>query len=129
MLLDDKYKAKVSDFGTSRSITIEQTHLTTLVQGTFGYLDPEYFQSSQFTDKSDVYSFGVVLAKLLTGKKPICSIRSQEEKSLATHFILSLQESRLFDILDARVVKEGGEEEILALSNLAYRCLNLNGRT
>ena len=128
ILLDDKYRAKVSDFGMSRSISIEQTHLTTIVQGTFGYLDPEYFQSSQFTNKSDVYSFGVVLAELLTGQKPIWSTRSQEEKSLATHFILSLQESRLFDILDARVVKEGGKEEILGLAHLAYRCLNLNGK-
>uniref|UniRef100_F6GTG9 Protein kinase domain-containing protein n=1 Tax=Vitis vinifera TaxID=29760 RepID=F6GTG9_VITVI len=125
---DDKYKAKVSDFGTSRSISIDQTHLTTIVQGTFGYLDPEYFQSSQFTEKSDVYSFGVVLVELLTGQKPISSTRSPEEKSLATHFILSLQESRLFDILDARVVKEGRKEDIMTFAKLAGRCLNLNGR-
>lgn len=54
VLLDDKFSAKVSDFGTSISIPYDQTHLTLTVQGTFGYIDPEYFQSNRFTDKSDV---------------------------------------------------------------------------
>ena len=128
ILLDDKYRAKVADFGTARSITIDQTHLTTVVQGTFGYLDPEYFQSSQFTEKSDVYSFGVVLVELLTGEKAISSTRVQESKSLATYFIHSMEENNLFDILDARVVKDAEKEEIIAVANLAKMCLNLNGK-
>ncbi|GMY18798.1 wall-associated receptor kinase-like 22 isoform X5 [Fagus crenata] len=128
ILLDDKYRAKVADFGTARSITIDQTHLTTVVQGTFGYLDPEYFQSSQFTEKSDVYSFGVVLVELLTGEKAISSTRAQESRSLATYFIHSMEENNLFDILDARVVKDAKKEEIIAVANLAKMCLNLNGK-
>ena len=126
ILLDDKYRAKVSDFGSSRSMAIDQTHLTTNVQGTFGYLDPEYFQSSQFTDKSDVYSFGVVLVELLSGKKPIISSTSQETRSLATHFIVLMEENRLFDILDVQVKEDCLEEEIMAVANLAKRCLNVS---
>ncbi|KAL8154800.1 hypothetical protein AgCh_000236 [Apium graveolens] len=120
ILLDEKYRAKVADFGTSRSLAIDQTHLTTRVHGTFGYMDPEYFQSSQFTDKS---------VELLTGQKSILAPISDEEgRSLATHFILAIKENRIFDILDPQLVEEGRKEEITTFANIAYRCLNLNGR-
>ncbi|XP_062079186.1 wall-associated receptor kinase-like 6 [Humulus lupulus] len=131
ILLDEKFRAKVADFGTSRTISLEQTHLTTLVYGTFGYLDPEYFQSSQFTDKSDVYSFGVVLVELLTGQKAISATRSEEEgRSLATYFMMTMEEksSKLFDILDGQVLKDAPKEEILIVVDIAKRCLHLNGR-
>ncbi|KAI3747262.1 hypothetical protein L6452_09715 [Arctium lappa] len=128
ILLDDEYKAKVSDFGTSRFVSIDQTHLTTIVIGTFGYLDPEYFQSSQFTEKSDVYSFGVVLAELLTGERPIFLTRFGENISLATHFLLAMEEGHVMSIFDAKVIKEGTRDELLAVANLAMRCLNLNGK-
>ncbi|KAG6657221.1 hypothetical protein CIPAW_04G075000 [Carya illinoinensis] len=128
ILLDEKYRAKIADFGISRYVTIDQTHLSTLVHGTFGYVDPEYFQSSQFTNKGDVYSFGVVLAELLTGEKAISSTGKRDAKSLATFFVSSMEGNNLFDILDSQVLKEAEKEKIITVANLAKRCLNLKGR-
>ncbi|TYG94971.1 hypothetical protein ES288_A11G230500v1 [Gossypium darwinii] len=129
ILLDEKFKEKVSDFGTSRSISIDQTHLTTHVHGTFGYLDPEYFQSSQFTKKSDVYNFGVVLVELLTGEKPIFSLeRKKEGRSLATYFISSMEENQVMEIVDARVVGQAKDDELMMVAKVAYRCLSLSGK-
>ncbi|GMI85443.1 RESISTANCE TO FUSARIUM OXYSPORUM 1 [Hibiscus trionum] len=128
ILLDDKYKAKVSDFGTSISVALEKTHVTTRVQGTFGYLDPEYFRSSKFAEKSDVYSFGVVL-EIVTGQKPISSSESEEvARSLVNFFLHSMEENSPLDIVDPMIMKAGQEEDIIAVAKLAKRCLNLNGK-
>ncbi|KAM4069746.1 hypothetical protein ACB094_12G113000 [Castanea mollissima] len=127
ILLDDNYIAKVSDFGASRLVPLDQTQLTTLVQGTFGYLNPEYFHSSQLTEKSDVYIFGVVMAELLSGKKAISFDRPESERNLAMHFVSVVKENRLLQIFEDHIVKEGSIQHLKEVANLAIRCLSVRG--
>ncbi|KAL0415198.1 UNVERIFIED_CONTAM: Wall-associated receptor kinase-like 8 [Sesamum latifolium] len=100
-----------------------------LDEKTYGYLDPEYFQSSQFTEKSDVYSFGVVLAELLTGQRPVSGYGTGDERSLATRFLEAMEGNSVGEILDTQVLKQGEElDEVVAVARLAQRCLSLNGK-
>ncbi|RZC47785.1 hypothetical protein C5167_040738 [Papaver somniferum] len=127
ILLDENYTAKVADFGASRLIPLDQTELSTLVLGTLGYLDPEYFNTSQLTEKSDVYSFGVVLVELLTAEMPISHGRSEKQRSLAPYFISAMEGNKLPQLLDAGVCNEGTPKQVSAVAELAKSCLSLTG--
>ena len=138
ILLDDNYDAKVSDFGASAlappppSSSDDEAqahhHLVTLVQGTCGYLDPEYLQTCRLTDRSDVYSFGVVLLELLTRRKALAlAAPVEEERSLAAHFLSSLRNGRLDALLDAGIRDEVGGEVLGMVAALAKRCLEMSG--
>ncbi|XP_022753531.1 putative wall-associated receptor kinase-like 16 [Durio zibethinus] len=127
ILLDDHYTAKVSDFGASRLIPSDKAQITTIVQGTFGYLDPEYMHTSLLTEKSDVYSFGVVLIELLTGQKVVCFERSEEKRVLALYFVSSMKEDRLLEILDPRVLNDVNVEQLKEVAALARQCVGVKG--
>ncbi|KAL0560888.1 hypothetical protein IC582_001305 [Cucumis melo] len=127
ILLDDNFTAKVSDFGASKLVPLDQVDLNTIVQGTLGYLDPEYLQTSQLTEKSDVYSFGVVLAELMTGKAPLSFSRSEEERNLSMHFLIAMKQNRLGDIIDRGLGSDVDEKQLKEVANLAKRCLRVKG--
>ncbi|KAI3869087.1 hypothetical protein MKX03_005029 [Papaver bracteatum] len=133
ILLDHNYTAKVADFGASTFIPIDKTELTTMVQGTLGYLDPEYFHTSQLTNKSDVYSFGVLLAELLTGRMALEFHRPENERNLANYFLSSMKLEYLFSIQDdtfARNKEAWSLNEQLQLQQVAEvtkRCLRVKG--
>ncbi|EMS67550.1 Wall-associated receptor kinase 3 [Triticum urartu] len=127
ILLDDNHKAKVSDFGASILAPTDESQFVTLVQGTCGYLDPEYMQTCQLTDKSDVYSFGVVLLELLTCKKPFNLDALGQEKSLSMMFMSAMKENRLEVMLDDGIKDEDNMEILEEIAELAKHCLEMSG--
>ncbi|XP_058003936.1 wall-associated receptor kinase 2-like [Hevea brasiliensis] len=128
ILLDDQYTVKVADFGASMIISPNQSNMVTKIQGTFGYLDPEYLMTGNLTEKSDVYSFGVVLVELLSGVKPNSNLvmRSEEKTNIIQEFLSSLENKNLSEILCFNVTDEE-MEEIGVFAELAKRCLSNSG--
>ncbi|WCJ27870.1 Leucine-rich repeat protein kinase family protein [Euphorbia peplus] len=102
ILLDSKLTAKVADFGLSRLAPVLDddgnlpNHISTVVKGTPGYLDPEYFLTHKLTDKSDVYSLGIVFMELLTGMHPI-----SHGKNIVREVTTAHQSGIMFSIIDS----------------------------
>lgn len=127
IILDDNSTTKVSDFRISRLVFPDQGPLTTLVQGTVGYLDPEYLQTGQLTEKSDVYSFGVLLIELLTRKNVISFDGPEEDRYLVNYFLDALRRDELVSVLAVCVASEGDLEQLKEVAKLAKRCVRVKG--
>ncbi|XP_059076378.1 wall-associated receptor kinase 3-like [Cryptomeria japonica] len=127
ILLNEGLSPKVADFGISHLIsTSNNTHVTTNnIKGTWGYLDPEYFETFQLTEKSDVYSFGVVLLELLTALKPISVERDSSVMSLSSLFLSRFNNNRLTEILDNKLLEEENLQEMEDMARIARECLHL----
>ncbi|XP_028754463.1 proline-rich receptor-like protein kinase PERK12 [Neltuma alba] len=127
ILLDDAYVAKVSDFGLARLTDDADTHVSTRVMGTFGYMAPEYATSGKLTDRSDVFSFGVVLLELLTGRKPVDQTQPLGEESLVEwarpHLIHAVDTGDFNKLIDTRLENHYVESEVLRMIDAAAACV------
>lgn len=114
ILLDSDMRARVADFGLAKQIKEGNSHLTTRVAGTHGYLAPEYALYGQLTAKSDVYSFGVVVLEIMCGRRALdLSALGSSTTVLITDWAWSLvKEGRLEEVLDAFLLKEGDNLEL-----------------
>ncbi|MFS7970985.1 putative protein kinase RLK-Pelle-CrRLK1L-1 family [Helianthus anomalus] len=125
ILLDENWVAKVSDFGLSKLGPRDQSqnHVSTVVKGSYGYLDPQYYRSQQLTEKSDVYSFGVVLLEVLCARPVINTKLPKEEVNLAEWGKSCYQKGTLNKIIDPKVRSVIAPECLRQFGDVAIRCL------
>nr|KAJ0218935.1 hypothetical protein LSAT_V11C300124200 [Lactuca sativa] len=126
ILLDQNFSAKVADFGLSRLLPNDVTHVSTAPQGTPGYLDPQYHNRYQLTEKSDVYSFGVVLIELISSMRAVDLNRSEDEISLANLALNKIQRCALDQLMDPDLGSDSDAETlrmITSVAELAFQCL------
>ncbi|KAK3424552.1 hypothetical protein EUGRSUZ_F01332 [Eucalyptus grandis] len=124
VLLDKDLNSKISDFGLAKLDEEDNTHISTKIAGTYGYMAPEYAMHGYLTDKADIYSFGVVALEVVSGQ---CNI-SYQKKDECFHLLDWARELKergnLIDLVDARLGSHFDKEQVLAMIKVALLCTN-----
>uniref|UniRef100_K3Z4L8 non-specific serine/threonine protein kinase n=1 Tax=Setaria italica TaxID=4555 RepID=K3Z4L8_SETIT len=132
ILLDFKFEAKVADFGLAKFTSDNNTHVSTRVMGTFGYLAPEYASSGKLTEKSDVFSFGVMLLELITGRRPVDTTQTYMDDSLVDWarplLMRALEDGDYDELVDPRLGKDFSPNEIARMIACAAACVRHSAR-
>ncbi|KAI5336916.1 hypothetical protein L3X38_016185 [Prunus dulcis] len=125
ILLNENFQAKISDFGLSRNFpTNDGTRASSILAGTPGYLDPEFYLSNRLNEKSDVYSFGVVLLEIITSR-PVLT-RTHERIHISQWVGLMLANGDINSIVDPRLKGNFNTNSVWKAVEIAMACVSVN---
>nr|XP_051195677.1 phytosulfokine receptor 1-like [Lolium perenne] len=126
ILLDADMEARLADFGLARLARgNDDTHVTTDLVGTLGYIPPEYASSPAATYRGDVYSMGVVLVELVTGRRPVDMAARLGARDVTAWAVRLRREGRGHEAIDAAVSSSGKHrEEAERVLELACACVS-----
>ncbi|XP_026664660.1 phytosulfokine receptor 1-like [Phoenix dactylifera] len=128
ILLDENFEAHLADFGLARLILPYDTHVTTDLVGTLGYIPPEYGQSSVATFKGDVYSFGVVLLELLTGRRPVDMCKPKGSRNVVPWALQMKKEKREAEVFDPCIYDKEHDSQLIKVLEIASLCVSESPR-
>ncbi|XP_066352040.1 probable receptor-like serine/threonine-protein kinase At5g57670 [Miscanthus floridulus] len=120
VLLGDDFEPQISDFGLAKWLPKQWTHHSVIpIEGTFGYLAPEYFMHGIVDEKTDIFAFGVLLLEIVTGRRPIdCSKQSllQWAKPL-------LEAGQVTQLADPNLGDDYDKDQLNRMVAVASRCI------
>ncbi|KAL0336540.1 UNVERIFIED_CONTAM: LRR receptor-like serine/threonine-protein kinase RPK2 [Sesamum radiatum] len=124
ILLDNDNNAYLSDFGLSKILAITETHATTRVAGTYGYIAPEYALTGRVSNKADVYSYGVVLLELMSDKRALDpSFYSHEDGfNIVSWACMLLNQGQAGDVFTADLWESGPQDKLVKMLHVAILC-------
>ncbi|XP_058770228.1 probable LRR receptor-like serine/threonine-protein kinase RKF3 [Vicia villosa] len=122
ILLDDKFEAKVADFGLAKFNPEGMTHMSTRVAGTMGYVAPEYALYGQLTERSDVFSFGVVLLELLSGRKALQTDDDGHPSALTDWAWSLVRTGKALDVIEDGMPEQGSNQVLEKYVLIAVLC-------
>ncbi|CAL5390973.1 unnamed protein product [Camellia sinensis] len=125
VLLDKNLNPKISDFGLAKLGEEDDTHISTRIAGTYGYIAPEYAMRGYLTDKADVYSFGIVALEIVSGRNNTTYRRKIDSLYLLDWALELKEKGKLLELVDPKLGPDFVEKEVIVMINVAFLCTNV----